>query len=430
MTPAELIISIELGHFDDVLVDLYGEKSLHFQRKRYVEAVGEFIRIFGDNRDIHLFSAPGRTEIGGNHTDHQHGRAIAAAVNLDIICIASANDDGIIRVHSSGHKPAIVDTDDLPPRPGREAGGTALIRGIAAAFKQYGHNIGGFDCYATSVVLKGAGLSSSASFAVVIATTLDGLFNSGNISAPDIARTIQFAENVYWGKPSGLMDQMTSAMGGFVLIDFKDPNAPAVEVLDFDFSNTGYSLCIVDTGGSHSDMTPEYAAIPREMRQIAEALGKRYLRELPEDEFLAHIPELRRRCGDRAVLRAMHFYSEDRRAAQQAHALESGDFPLFLKLISESGRSSALCLQNIFPGSNPSEQGITLALSLSEQILGNTGAWRVHGGGFAGTIQVFVPDSRLDEYITRMEAVFGSCTCHLLSIRSHGALDLLSLKRK
>lgn len=392
--------------------------------KRFEKAIEEFENMFGKNRNIRFFSAPGRTEIGGNHTDHQHGRVLAGSVNLDIIAVVSPNNDNIIRVKSEGYKQNIIDLSDLNIKEKEYNTTLSLIRGISAYFKNLGYDVKGFDAYMTSEVLKGSGLSSSAAFEVMIGTIINEMFCDGKETAVKIAQIGQYAENVYFGKPCGLMDQTASSVGGFVTIDFKDNDNPIVEKIDFDFASCGYSLCIVDTGGNHADLTPDYASVPKEMKSIAEYFGKKVLREVPKEEFYKNISKLREICGDRAILRAAHFYDDDERVPMEVSALKNNDFETFKNLIIQSGYSSYMYLQNVYSCINPSEQGISLGLLMCEKILKGKGAYRVHGGGFAGTIQAFVPNEMLSEFKENMENVFGSGKCHVLSIRPVGGIEL------
>ena len=415
--------TLNIRLFEKALAGLYGSDAER-QKARWLDAISEFEKLFGAERELALFSAPGRTEIGGNHTDHQHGRVLAAGVNLDVIGVASLNSDGVIRIKSAGFKQDSVRVDELEPRENEREKACSLIRGMASGFASMGYAPGGFDMYTTSEVLKGSGLSSSAAFEMIVGAAMNSFFAGGALSAMDIAKLGQKAENNFFGKPSGLMDQAASASGGFIRIDFGNIEAPDVEKLDFDLSATGYTLCIVDTGGSHADLTNEYAAIPGEMKQIAAHYGATVLREVDPAAFRRDIPELRREFGDRAVLRACHFFAENERVLKQANALKSGDFELFLRLVNESGNSSFKYLQNVFCCAAPQEQGLSLALSESERVLSGRGACRVHGGGFGGTIQAYVPNDLLDEYRSALEAIFGEGSCKTLLVRPFGAVRL------
>ena len=426
MKTQEMRSRITSGGLDRAFDYLYSEKA-PLQRERYEAAVGEFEKLFGAGREVGLFSAPGRTEVGGNHTDHQQGRVLAAGVNLDVIAVAGRNDDNVIRIQSAGFPMDTIDLSDVSVRECEKNTAASLIRGVAAKFAALGYRIGGCDAYTTSSVLKGSGLSSSAAFETIVGTMLNCLYAGGAATPVQIAQIGQYAENVYFGKPSGLMDQMGCSVGGFITIDFQNPEKPVVEKVDFDFAHSGYKLCVVDTGGNHADLTGDYAAAPVEMRAVAEALGGKVLRDVAPETFYAALPALRGKCTDRALLRAFHFYADNDRVPRQVAALRAGDFEEFKRLVIESGRSSYMYLQNVYTCKNPDEQGLSLALAMSEHLLAGRGAWRVHGGGFAGTIQAFVPEDLLDGYKAAMEAVFGANHCHVLSIRPVGGVDLCAL---
>lgn len=419
-----LLTRINSGGFDKIFTRLYPQRAIKEQAVRLENAILKFNNIFGNSNNIGLFSAPGRTEVCGNHTDHQRGRVLAAAVNLDVLCAAAPNGLGIIRLHSDGYPRTEISLKDLMARDSEKNTTAALIRGVAAAFQSRGYCISGFDAYVTSDVLRGSGLSSSAAFEVALGMAISGLFNRSRVSPVEIAQFGQYAENKYFGKPSGLMDQMASAIGGFVEIDFADPEKPAVNPVRFDFSRSGHALFIIDTRGNHADLTDDYAAIPAEMRLAAEQFGKQYLRQVAPGDFYARLGELRGSCGDRAILRAMHFFSENDRVSMQARALNNNDFNEFLRLTNASGHSSASCLQNAYSCSNPRQQGLSVALAVSELLLNGKGAQRVHGGGFAGTIQAFVPSGFADEYCAQMEAVFGDGACHRLAVRPVGCTEI------
>lgn len=409
---------------DAQLVKLYGADALYKQKKRYENAAENFIEIFGENDRVRIFSASGRTEISGNHTDHNCGKVLAAAVDLDVIAIVVPTDDGVITVKSEGFDIISVDTADLAVREDEKNTSAALIRGVASGFNNSNLKVGGFKAYMTSNVLKGSGVSSSAAFEVLVGNILSGLYNGSAVSAVKIAQIAQYAENEYFGKPSGLLDQMASSVGGFVAIDFRNTTAPVIVPIEFDIAKYGYSLCIVDTKGSHADLTPEYAAIPEEMKAAAAVFGKTVLREVDEEEFRANISKVREKCGDRAALRALHFFDENNRVDRAAEALKSGDIDSFLTVINESGNSSYKYLQNVFAATKSSEQGVSMGLYTAEKVLCGRGASRVHGGGFAGTIQAFVPDDILDEFIKAEEAVFGEGSCHRLYIRPVGGTEI------
>lgn len=426
MKTQEMRSRITSGGLDRAFDYLYSEKA-PLQRERYEAAVGEFEKLFGAGREVGLFSAPGRTEVGGNHTDHQQGRVLAAGVNLDVIAVAGKNDDNVIRIQSAGFPMDTIDLSDVSVRESEKNTAASLIRGVAAKFAALGYRIGGFDAYTTSSVLKGSGLSSSAAFETIVGTMLNSLYADGAVTPVQIAQIGQYAENAYFGKPSGLMDQMGCSVGGFIAIDFQNPEKPIVEKVEFDFAHSGYKLCVVDTGGNHADLTGDYAAAPVEMRSVAEALGGKVLRDVAPETFYAALPALRGKCTDRALLRAFHFYADNDRVPRQVAALKTGDFETFKRLVIESGRSSFMYLQNVYTCKNPDEQGLSLALAMSEHLLAGRGAWRVHGGGFAGTVQAFVPEDLLDGYKAAMEAVFGANHCHVLSIRPVGGVDLCAL---
>lgn len=423
----QVISQIKSGKYDKTFSRLYGSRPeiIASARSRYIEAILKFEELFGKDRHIRLFSAPGRTEIGGNHTDHNHGRVLAAAINLDIIAVVSPCEKFTVTIKSEGYNADVIDLSTMSPQKDEIGRSASLIRGICSKFSQSGYKVGGFDAYTTSQVLKGSGLSSSAAFEVLVATILNDLFNDGAVNAVDKAKISQYAENVYFGKPSGLMDQMASSSGGFVTIDFKDNENPIVKKVEFDFSAYNHALCIVDTKGSHADLTDDYAACRFEMNEVAKTLGKEVLREVEPQEFYASIHKIRERCSDRALLRAIHFFADNDRVLKQVEALENKDFEEFKKLVVESGQSSFMYLQNIFSCKQPAEQGVALALALSDKILKGRGAWRVHGGGFAGTIQAFVPIDLLEAYRSSMEEVFGEGCCYVLSVRPYGGIEVV-----
>ena len=406
--------------------ELYGN-DVPRQEERYEAIRRGFAAQYGyEAGEGTFFSAPGRTEIGGNHTDHNHGRVLAGAVDLDIVGLAQKTGNDTIRLKSAEYdKIDVVDLTDLSLHP-EDTGSQSLIRGICAKCRELGYQVGGFDCYTITQVLKGSGLSSSAAFEVLVVTVISHLFNGGSIDPITAAKISQYAENVYFGKPSGLLDQMASSVGGVTAMDFADPSAPVVEKVTFDLASYGHALCVVDTGGNHADLTGEYAAIPQEMKAVAQFFGKEFLRQVDEAAFYEQLPQVRKAAGDRAVLRAMHFFDDDRLAHEEAQALKAGDFPGFLRKVRASGQSSLQRLQNVFAPQAPQEQGITLALSLSQRLLGEQGACRVHGGGFAGTIQAYVPFDLLDSYRHGMEHVFGKGSCYVLSFRQAGGTKVLT----
>lgn len=424
-TTVQLFKQLEQGEYDKIFGKLYPHTAAELVRERYMGAVKAFEELFGKDRPALLISAPGRTEVGGNHTDHQRGRVLAAAVDLDIVCVVSPNGEGIVRIQSEGYPMDVVKLDSLEPHPGEKNTAAALIRGVAAWFDQRGYPVAGFDAYTTSAVLKGSGLSSSAAFEVAVGNMFSHLFCDGGVSDVEIAQAGQYAENVFFGKPSGLMDQMASSVGGFVEIDFADPEKPVLEKVSFRLEESGYSLCIVDTKGDHADLTGEYAAIVEEMGKVSALFGKQVLREVNRQSFYRDLARVRREAGDRAALRAIHFFEDDRRVPMLAQALRDGDMQRFLRLIVESGESSFTCLQNVMVPSQPQRQGLSLALALSGIILRENGGWRVHGGGFAGTIQAFVPVEQVGTYKERMESLFGSGACYVLSVRPVGGVRIL-----
>ena len=370
------------------------------------------------------FSAPGRTEIGGNHTDHQRGRVLAAAVNLDTVAAVRANGTNIIRIQSKGYPMSVVDLDNLTPVESEINSTPALIRGVAARFVQLGCKVEGFDAYCESTVLPGSGLSSSAAYEVLIGTIINCLFFDKKLSAIEIAQVGQYAENVFFGKPCGLMDQMASSVGAMVFIDFKDPQAPVVEKIDFDFASAEHALCIIDTGADHADLTDEYAAVPGELKALCNILGEGELRSISKMDFYSNIQRLRKEVGDRAVLRAIHIYDENQRVKLQKKALEAGDFASFLSYVTESGLSSWRHLQNVIPAGRKEKQEVAFALTIAEKLLNGRGACRVHGGGFAGTIQAFVPNDLLEDFKNGIESVLGEGSCYVLSIRPQGGVEM------
>ena len=369
------------------------------------------------------FSAPGRTELSGNHTDHQRGRVLAGAVDLDMLAAVRVTGTTQIRILSQGYPLTLVDLEQLEPQEAEINTTPALVRGVAARFTQLGCKVRGFDAYMESTVLPGSGLSSSAAFEVLIGTVINHLFFDAKISQPEIAMIGQYAENVFFGKPCGLMDQMASAVGGMVTIDFADKENPVIRPVSFDFAACGHALCIIDTRASHADLTDEYAAITRELKAICRHFGKEVLREVPEDDFYAAIPTLRQTCGDRAVMRAIHFYEENARVPLQVAALQQGDFDTYLQLMKESGFSSYTALQNVVPTGSTENQAVAIALALCKRLLGGKGGYRVHGGGFAGTVQAFVPFDILESFRSGIDGVLGEGACHVLSIRPQGGVE-------
>ncbi len=421
-TISQLKDEIQNGIYDDRLIDIYVESDLlSYQKQRYIHTLDLFEEYFGDG-DVRIFSAPGRTEVGGNHTDHQHGEVIAASINKDAIAVTKAIPGGPIRLISDGGALITIDLSSLDPSEKENGTTAALIRGVCAGMKDHGYNIGGFDAYVTSDVLIGAGLSSSAAFETLIGTILSHLYNDGRATSIEIAIIGQYAENVFFGKPCGLMDQMACSVGGLIHIDFADPSDPVVEKVDCDFATFGYPLCITDTKGSHADLTDEYAAVPLEMKKVAAHFGKEVLHEVDEDEFKKSIPDLRKSFGDRAVLRAIHFYEENKRVKKEVSCLDKKDIDGFLKTVRLSGDSSFKYLQNVYTSRDVTSQNVSVALAVSEIVLDGEGAARVHGGGFAGTIQAFVPKKKVDAYKESLDDVFGAGSCSILEIRKYGGI--------
>ena len=406
--------------------DIYcTDEAASLQAERYAAALNSFNEAFGGIEVQAIFSAPGRTEIGGNHTDHQHGEVLAASINKDAIAFTAPTDDDKVNILAEGFGMTNIDLSDLELREDEKGSTPALIRGVLKGLKDNGYKLGGFNAYITSAVLIGAGLSSSAAFETLIGTIVSGLFNDGAIDPVTIAKIGQFAENVYFGKPCGLMDQMACSVGNLVHIDFEDPANPKVDKVGFDFSKTNYVLCITDTKGSHADLTDEYAAVPAEMKKIASLLGSDVLRPVSTDDIISNIDMLREKAGDRAVLRAIHFVNETRRAGSEADALNNNDLGGFIKLLKQSGDSSFKYLQNVYCNKDVTAQNVSLALAISESVLGPDEASRVHGGGFAGTIQAFVKKDNARMYQETMDKVFGEGSCEILSIRKYGGIRVL-----
>ena len=426
---AQLRNEIAAGKWDDKLRALYGDATQEIcrQRARYCAALEQFELYFGPGRQVQVYSAPGRAELGGNHTDHQHGYGLAAAVTLDLVAVAAHNTDGYVRVKSRGfNKLDVIDLTVEGPQEGESTHSASLIRGIAEGFRAAGKAVGGFDAYTASDVLRGSGLSSSAAFEMGMAAIWNGEYGCG-LAPAELAKICQYAENTYFGKPSGLLDQLTSAVGGVLFADFADPTAPKIEKIHADgVLPEGMTLCVTDTRASHSELTGEFAAIRNEMEAVAACLGGKVLGEVDEKRFWQELPRLREQCGDRAVLRAIHYFEENARTLAQRDALAAGDFAAFARLVEKSGHSSFECCQNVYCASSPKHQGLSAALAISQSILAGTGgAWRMQGGGFAGTIQAFVPDALVKRYCAAMEALFGPGCCYLLSLREQGAVRVM-----
>lgn len=419
-----LVEELNNKKYDELLNDIYVDTNLlDYQRERYVKAINKYVSLYGDT-DVEIYSAPGRSEVGGNHTDHQHGCVLAAAVNLDAIAVVGRVDNKI-KVLSDDFDIAPINLEDLEIKKAEEGTSEALIRGVCARLKELGYNVGGFNAFITSDVLMGAGLSSSASFETIIGTIISGLYNDMTIDPVVIAQVGQYAENVYFGKPCGLMDQCASSVGSLINIDFNDVAKPIVNKVDVDFSKFGHSLCIVDTKGSHADLTDEYAAIPMEMKKVANYFGKEFLREVDEEDFFNDIAGARKACQDRAVLRAIHLFEENKRVDQEVKALNNSDFETFKKVVKESGDSSYKFLQNVYANCDVQNQSVSIGLAMSEKIIGRNGVCRVHGGGFAGTIQAFVKDEFVTAYKTEIERVFGKGSCHVLKVRKYGGKKVI-----
>ncbi len=427
MNCTKLIESINAGALDDKFTVLYGKENVESAKARYIKTIEEFVALYGADRDVSLFSVAGRSELSGNHTDHNKGCVVAASISLDIIAVAAPTSDTIVRVKSEGFDEDVVDIAKYAaPVQAKFGKSESIIAGMCAGLKANGHNVGGFVAYTTSSVLKGSGLSSSAAFEDMIGTIESHLYNDGKVDNVEISKLSQWAENVFFGKPCGLMDQVACAVGGIVAIDFADTKNPIITPISFDMTAAGYNLCIVNTGGNHADLTDDYASVPSEMKAVAAHFGKAVLREVDEADVIAAIPALREKVGDRAIMRALHFFEENRRVAKQKAALESGDLDTFFENVKASGRSSFCYLQNVYTTKNVSEQGLSLALCIAEKLLGDKkAAWRVHGGGFAGTIQAFVPTETVAEYKAAMDMCFGEGACIVLEIRPIGATKVI-----
>lgn len=426
MNLTNCIEEIRSDRVRNLFAELYGTQNhvIEKQQQRYERAVQAFHEFFPTRTDIKIYSAPGRTEIGGNHTDHQRGIVLAGAVNLDVIAIVSFHNEGVIRVKSEGYVLAEIQLSDLNPNE-KDDGTMSLVKGVVTKFKEKNVTVEGFDMYTTSDVICGGGISSSAAFETLVGTVIDLKYNEGKSTPFEIAQYGWFAENVFFGKKCGLLDQTVSSYGGLVSIDFKDDSSPVIEKIDFDFEKYGYTLCVTDTKSSHENLTDDYVAIREEMKQVANYFDCEVLSEVDEKEFLSFIPNIRSFCSDRAIMRAMHFFAETKRAHEEAVALKNKDIDLFLRLVNESGISSGNLLQNLFSNNTPTEQAIPLAIAMSKSILGNKGAVRVHGGGFAGTIQAFVPTEMVKEYKDSIERIFGDGSCHQMKIRPVGGIEIL-----
>lgn len=419
-----IISAINKGQ-NKAFYELYGKDAATLQKQadRYTNLLKKFQSAFNKD-EAEVFSSPGRTEIGGNHTDHNFGRVLAGAVNMDNVAVAAKNNTNVVTIESVGYPKIVVDLNKLTPDKSEFYTSESLVRGVSARLKELGYKIGGFDACIDGGVPKGSGLSSSASFEVMVGAIISELFNDGKLDPVQNAIIGQYAENNFFGKPCGLMDQTACAMGGLITIDFEDPSKPIVKKVNFDFVSTGFALVITDTGGNHADLNDEYASLPTDMKAVAAELGKKVLRQVTMEQVVDIAPKIREKVGDRALLRAYHFLGDNQRVVDQVAALEKNDFKSFLNMVIESGYSSYMYNQNIFPVNNVREQGVSLALALSEMVLKGQGAWRVHGGGFAGTIQAFVPQNLLDKYVSTLEHVYGKGSCHKLFIRAKGSVKV------
>ena len=425
METRRIISEIENGNYDNLFLDIYvDEDKISYQKQRYVNAIESYIEEFGED-DVEIYSAPGRSEVGGNHTDHQHGEILAASINLDAIGIVKKTDDMKVSILSKGYTLTTISLENLDMQEEEKETTIALIKGVVAGLANRGYKIGGFKAYITSDVLIGAGLSSSAAYETLIGNIVSGLYNNMSVSAEEIAIIGQFAENVYFGKPCGLMDQMACSVGNMVHVDFADINNPKVEKVTFDLNKYGYSLCITDTKGSHADLTADYAAVPEEMKKVAAFFGKEVLLGLTVDDILENIVKVREQVGDRGVLRALHFIRENERVQKEVSYLSDEDIEGFLKTVAASGNSSYKYLQNVYSNADVRHQNVSLALAISEDFLGDNGVSRVHGGGFAGTIQAFVKNDIVIEYQKIMDMVFGQGACSVLKIRKYGGMKVL-----
>ncbi len=421
-----LIQSIADGELDSIFTVLYGERNIPCQKQRYIAAINEFVSLYGEEHELEIFSVSGRSELSGNHTDHNRGCVIAASIDLDTIAIVSKTEGSVIRVKSSGHNADLIDISDFTsPRPEMYGRSGSIIAGMCRGLTDLGYKTGGFVAYTTSNVPGGSGLSSSAAFENMIGTIINHLYNGGKIDTVEIAKISQYAENEFFGKPCGLMDQVACAVGGIVAIDFADPSAPVIQPINFDLSAKGYNLCIVNTGGNHADLTDDYASIPSEMKSVAAACGGDFLREVDEQTVISNISSLRESVGDRGILRSLHFFEENKRVAVQKQALIDGDIQKFFDAVNQSGKSSFCYLQNVYTNQNLKEQGLSLALCLADICLSEKeAAFRVHGGGFAGTIQAYVKNQDVEEFRSVMDATFGEGACLVLRIRPLGAIKI------
>jgi len=425
MNAKQIITAIESGKYNEIFTELYGAENVKAQEARYINTVNEFAKLFGEDREISLFSVAGRSEISGNHTDHNYGKVLAASINLDIIAAASPRADRHINIKSEGFPIDEVDITNPTVDEALYYTSKSIISGMCSGFLKYGHRVGGYDAYTTSNVFKGSGLSSSAAFEDMVGLILNGFYNEGKVENAEIAKIAQYSENVFFGKPSGLMDQTACAVGGFVAIDFKNPKEPVIEKLPFDLSAAGYNLCIVNTGGNHADLNEDYASVPADMKKVASYFGKPVLREVELSEIIKNVKALREFAGDRALMRAIHYKNENERVSAQTAALKNGDLDAFFDGVMASGNSSFKYLQNVYTVKNVEEQGLSLALCLSEIALaGKKAAYRVHGGGFAGTIQAFVKNEDVPAFKSALDNAFGEGATTVLKVRPYGAIRI------
>lgn len=419
----ETLQLLESGKSKALMAELYGKNQVEENISRYQELVKGYEHLFGD-QDVLLFTSPGRTEISGNHTDHNHGKVLAGSINLDCVGVAAKNDSRKVRIVSETyHQDFTIDLDDLDPSE-KMAGTVDLTKGLLKGFLEAGHRIGGFNACITSNVISAAGVSSSASYEMLLCAMINTFFNQGKLDAVDYAHIGKYSENHYWDKASGLLDQMACAVGGLITIDFKNPVHPAVEKISFDFASAGHSLIIVQTGKGHADLSADYSSVPNEMKKVAQFFGKEVLAQVEEADVIARIGEVREFAGDRSVMRAFHFFEENKKVEAEVAALKAGDFQAFLENITASGNSSWKWLQNCYTTADVQEQGISIALALTEMFIAEKkkGACRIHGGGFAGVIMAMLPNALVDEYITYIEKAMGEGSAYRMSIRPYGAV--------
>lgn len=422
----ELKEKIKKGEFNSRLYEVYGKKSdIDCIKNRMIELLDVYALQFNKDDEVSFFSGSGRTEICGNHTDHQNGCVLAAAVNLDAIACAAKNNSNKVCIKSKGYPDVCVDISDLKINDFEKETSTALVRGVAAKIIEMGYKLNGFNAVVNSTVLGGSGLSSSAAYEVLIGVIFNDLYCENKLDEIKIAQIGQYAENNYFGKPCGLMDQLASSVGGIVAIDFKDSQKPKVKKIDYDFEKSGYSMCIIDSGANHADLTDEYAAIPSDMKAVAKYFDKELLGQIDEEKFWCELANVRKQAGDRAVVRAIHFFTDNKNVECQTSALEKNDFETFLSYVNKSGNSSAECLQNIYCSNDTQNQAVNITIQVAKKVLNGKGAVRVHGGGFAGTVQAYVPKGMEDEFKKRVEMIIGQNSCHFLSVRPKGGVKLI-----